>query len=300
MGQAALFSGQGSQFIGMGRSLCEIFPAADSYFVQAGELLGFDLRKICREGPLEKLTAPEVCQPALYVAGYGAFRALRTGGRLKNLRVCGGFSLGEWTALAAAGAVTFEDGLRMVALRAKYMRQAGEAVPGAMAALLGGEREAVEELCRICAVAAANYNAPGQIVISGTRDRVAIALSRASEFGVRKAVPLAVAGAYHCPLMVPASERFAEDMAALSLVKPTVPVLSNVTGHAVEDPELIRQLLVEQIISPVHWDDCLRSAWSHGAREFVECGAGNVLVGLTKKNLPEATAAASEDLLRSA
>jgi [acyl-carrier-protein] S-malonyltransferase len=284
----------------MGHVLCAHFPNAIECFARAEALLGCDLRKICWEGPLEALTTPEVCQPALYVAGYGAFLALRSSGRFGNLRVCGGFSLGEWTALAAAGSITFEDGLRMVALRAKYMRQAGEAVPGAMAALLGGERRAIEELCRICAVAVANYNAPGQIVISGARERVATALSRAAEFGVRRAVPLMVAGAYHSPLMAPARERFAKDMAALSIGAPSVPILSNVTGQAVEDPELIRHLLGKQITSPVRWEDCLQSAWSLGAREFVECGAGNVLAGLTKKNLPAATSAVADDLLRAA
>ncbi|MDR2664186.1 MAG: ACP S-malonyltransferase [Puniceicoccales bacterium] len=298
-GQAALFSGQGSQFVGMGRALCEFSSELEDCFVRARSLLGFDLQELCWNGPLEKLTAPEVCQPALYVVGYGAFCALRSAGLLENLRVCGGFSLGEWTALAAAGAVNFEEGLRMVSLRAKYMREAGEAADGTMAALLGGERGALEELCRLCGVTAANYNAPGQIVISGERDRVADALSRAATFGVRKSVPLAVAGAYHSSLMAPAAERLAKDLAAIAIGKPTVPLLSNVTGEAVEDPEIIGHLLCRQIKEPVRWESCLQTAWDLGAEEFIECGAGNVLVNLTGKNLPKARARTAEDVLRS-
>ena len=266
-------------------------------FERANELLGYDLRKICLDGPMERLTEPEICQPALYVVGYGAFRTLESLGLLEELSLCGGFSLGEWTALAAAAAVTFELGLEAVAIRASYMAEAGAKTPGAMAAIIGAEMEAVEKLCDICSVFPANVNAPDQIVIAGEVEKIREAIARAKEFGARRAIRLQVSGAYHCPLMNPAGEKFAKYISSIAIDNPRVPILSNVSGEAVSRGRAIKNLLPQQITSPVQWTKCMQTAGALKIDKFVECGAGSVLQGFVRKNLPHASAISAEDAL---
>ncbi|MDR1436406.1 MAG: ACP S-malonyltransferase [Puniceicoccales bacterium] len=295
-GLALLFSGQGSQFVGMGKDfLGAVADDGRGVFAAAEELLGYDLRSICLGGPIEKLTEPEICQPALYVVGYAAFCALRDGGLLGDLRAFAGFSLGEWTALAASGALTFCDGLRAVMLRAKCMEEAGALNPGSMAAAVGADLGRVEEFCSACSLFVANVNASDQVVVSGERHRVREAIGRAAEFGIRRIIPLRVAGAYHSPLMEPARRRFSTHLASLTIGNPSLPILSNVSGAALCDGEEIRRLLLEQITSPVRWDCCMRTAHDLGANRFVECGAGRVLLSLAKKNLPHCCACSAEE-----
>ncbi|MDR3117393.1 MAG: ACP S-malonyltransferase [Puniceicoccales bacterium] len=290
MGQAALFSGQGAQHVGMGRSYLAASDEMRVCFSQAGELLGLDLQKLCCEGPLEELTRTEVCQPALFTVGYGIFLTLERRGFWSDLRVCLGQSLGEWTALAAAGAISFAHGLSAVAWRARCMQAACDAGGGAMAALVGGDREKIFQLCEATGTVVSNYNAPDQLVLSGSEAAIAAALERVGECSVRRAIPLAVAGAYHSPAMEPARQNFIAALESLPIARPRIPVLSNVTGRAMEDPEEIRRLLAEQIVRPVRWEDCLRTAEKLGATHFYECGAGRVLVGLARKTLPGAWA----------
>jgi [acyl-carrier-protein] S-malonyltransferase len=282
----------------MGRAFMDASSTMGELFSMANTLLGYDLQSICLGGPGERLREPEVCQPALFVVGYGAFCTLRELDLIGDLRVCGGFSLGEWTALAAAEAISFEDGLLAVAARARFMAEAGEKTPGAMAAIIGADADDVERLCEACSIFKANINSPDQIVVAGEVEKIHEAIARAAEFGARRAIPLNVAGAYHCPVMKLAGERFAQHLARVQIVKPRVPVLSNVSGLAVDDEKMLRQLLIEQITSPVQWIKCLHTAEELGAKKFMECGAGRVLQGLVRKNLPEAVAISAEDLIQ--
>jgi [acyl-carrier-protein] S-malonyltransferase len=294
--QCVLFSGQGSQYVGMGRAFCVKSAIMEGYFKIANDILNFDLRTLCFDGPIEALTRTNVCQAALYVVGYGAFQALRSAGMLNEISVYGGFSLGEWTALAAASAVSFEDGLVAVVERAKLMSDACEKNPGAMASLIGGDRTNVAKLCNEVGVAISLFNSPQQIVVSGLIGNVMNAIERANEFGIKRAVLLNVAGAYHSNLMADAAEKFKEFVHALHIKKPTIPVLSNTTGQSTDDPAEIRKNIVQQIIMPVQWEDCMSSAWELGAREFYECGAGKVLCGLAKKNLSGAAVFSAEEI----
>lgn len=287
-----LFSGQGAQTIGMGKSLFDRFDAVKNSFKIANEVLGYDLSKICFEGPIEALTRTDVCQAALFVAGYSGYQALQEEGKLAELSACMGLSLGEWTALAAAGAISFEQGVEFVSKRGALMEKACEESAGAMASLIGGEREKVFELCELADVEASNFNAPDQVVISGEKAHIEKAIELASSMGFRRVIPLTVQGAYHSRLMMPAREAFALEMPKLKIRAPRVTVFSNVTGKAVHDPELIRELLIQQITAPVRWENCMQSAQKLGIQHFYECGAGKVLVGLVRKNIPEATAEA--------
>ncbi|MDR3316768.1 MAG: ACP S-malonyltransferase [Puniceicoccales bacterium] len=296
MGQAVMFSGQGAQFVGMGQALQGRSRKMWECFERAGALLGYDISRICFQGPPELLAETIICQPALFTVGWGAFLTLQEGGFLDGLTVCCGQSLGEWVALVATGIVTFEDGLHAVSQRARFMQDACEGEEGAMAAFIGGQRPRVLELCALASVTISNFNAPDQVVISGKRENVAEAITMAEKFGIRRAVALNVAGAYHCSMMATAKERFAEVVESLPMKCPCVPFISNVTGKVVEDPEEIRRLIIEQIVSPVRWEDCMKTAWELGARTFYECGAGKVLVGLCRKNLPDARAISAEEL----
>jgi [acyl-carrier-protein] S-malonyltransferase len=294
--QAALFSGQGAQRLGMGRNFLG-HRAMEDCFSQAREVLGYDLRRICCDGPEEELRRTEICQVALLTVGYGAFCVLRDFGFWKDLRLCAGLSLGEWAALAAAGVLSFLDTLRLVWQRAKLMQAACEAVDGTMLSLIGGDRRKIQKLCSECGVEISNYNAPDQVVISGKRNLVGEFQKKAGECGVRRVIPLAVAGAYHSSLMRPAQEEFARILAGVNFHQPQIPVLSNVTGRVLETAEESRKLAVAQITSPVRWDACMETAAEMGVDEFCECGAGRVLVGLAGKNCPSARALTADDAL---
>ena len=283
MPTALLFAGQGAQKVGMGRSLYEHSAAARALYDEANRVLGWDLIRVSFEGPEAELTQTRVCQPALYVHGLALLAILRERGGAADAAMALGLSLGEITALTAAGAFDFATGLRVVGERGRLMQAACEQTSGTMASIIGEERTAVAALCREFDVEVANLNCPGQIVISGERGRVGAAVAAARERGMRKVIPLNVAGAYHSRLMEPARAAFAAFLEPVAIAPPALTVFSNTTGAPVAGPAAIRAALVRQIVSPVLWEDCMRAAAAAGATEFIELGPGAVLAGLARR-----------------
>lgn len=275
-----LFSGQGAQKLGMGSDLVAAFPAAAALFAEARAALGFDLTEVMAHGPADTLTRTSYCQPALYLHGLAVLAALRD--QLPGLTVaaCAGLSLGEFTAHAAAGTFSFSDGLRLVAARGRFMDDACAATRGAMAAMIGGEEAAVRALADECDVDVANLNAPGQIVLSGSEEGIALAIAGAKARGIRLAKPLQVAGAYHSRLMRSAQDQLAAELAGTPLTAPAVPVISNVTAGPVADPSEIRRTLVAQVTGSVRWSESMQFLLSQGHTQFLELGPGGVLAGL--------------------
>lgn len=278
-----LFSGQGAQKIGMGKSFYETFPSAAALYDQANEILGWDLKKVSFEGPEEELTETRICQPALFVHGMAIFTVLKEKGHLENATAALGLSLGEVTALTAAGVFTFEEGLRVVAERGRLMQIACETTEGSMASVIGVDRDDVAELCREFDVEMANLNCPGQIVISGESEKIAAAVEAGRERGFKRIIPLKVAGAYHSRLMEPARAEFADFLKGIDFHKPELTVFTNTTGKPVESADDIREALVRQVVSPVLWEDCQRNAAATGIELFIECGPGAVLSGLARR-----------------
>lgn len=268
----------------MGKSLYENVPVARAYFDRADEALGWNLSRLCFEGPETELTQTSVCQPALFVHGCAVAAALQERGSVLEPSACLGLSLGELTALTVAQAFSFEDGLRVVAERGRLMQQACEQTDGAMASMIGGEFAKVQTLCEEHDIDIANLNCAGQIVVSGERHKVEAAVEAAQAGGgFRMVVPLKVAGAYHSRLMEPAREAFERFLAEVPVAAPKVPVFSNTTGAQVQDPDAIRAALVRQVVSSVRWEDCMRSAAALGIETFYECGPGTVLTGLARR-----------------
>jgi [acyl-carrier-protein] S-malonyltransferase len=285
MALALLFAGQGAQKVGMGKSLHAASPAARALYDEAGAVLGWDLAKVSFEGPEPELTQTKVCQPALFVHGLALLAALREAGKMPGdgPGLALGLSLGEVTAYSAAGVFDFATGLRIVAERGRLMQLACEQSTGGMAAVVGEDRAKVQELCREFGIEAANFNAPGQIIISGEKSRVDTAVAAAKERGMKKVIPLNVAGAYHSRLMEPARAAFAAFLATVPFAAPRFAVFTNTTGQAVSDPAAIKAALVRQVVSPVLWEDCMRAAATAGATEFWELGPGGVLAGLARR-----------------
>ena len=284
MSVGLLFSGQGAQKVGMGRSLYEASAGARSLYDAADSILGWPLTTYSFEGPETTLTETRVCQPALYVLGYALFSELREAGHLNKISASLGLSLGELTALAVAGSFDFETGLRVVAERGRLMQEACEQSNGTMASLIGGSRESVEALCQAYDVDLANVNCPGQIVISGERQRVLEAVEAAKASGEFKmVVPLKVAGAYHSRLMEPARQAFEDYLSGVTIQAPQCHVFSNLSGREVTDPDEIRRCLGAQVVSSVLWEDCMRNAAALGITEFFELGPGAVLAGLARR-----------------
>ena len=283
-----LCPGQGAQAVGMGKDFAEKSAVAKDTFDTANRVLGFDLASVCFNGPDERLNQTDVSQPAIYVASVASFRAARDAGKLDPAAVTAyaGLSLGEYTALHLAGVFGFEDGLRLVAARGRYMQEAAVASPSGMVAILGAPKEAVVQLCEQVArgevMVPANYNAPGQIVVSGSRAACERVL-QAAEAGGFKATALKVAGAFHSPLMQPAADRMRAELERVSFRPPQKPVYSNVTAHPHRDAASIKQLLVEQIVSPVHWEDTMVKLVGAGEARFVELAPGRTLAGLAKR-----------------
>jgi len=275
MSLAFIFAGQGAQRVGMGKSLYASSAGARALYDQANSVLGWDLAKISFEGPETALTETKVCQPALYVRELGKGVA--------DPAMAFGLSLGELTACAAAGVFDFATGLRIVAERGKLMQEACERSTGTMAAIVGEDRDKVRGLCLEFNVEAANFNAPGQIIISGEKARIESALTAARERGMKKVIPLNVAGAYHSRLMMPARDAFSAFLSGVPFVAPRFTLFTNTTGRPVADPMAIKEALVRQIVSPVLWEDCMRSAAAAGASEFWELGPGGVLAGLARR-----------------
>lgn len=283
MALALIFSGQGAQKVGMGRSLYEQSPAARARYDEANAVLSWDLARLCFEGPEAELTQTKVCQPALFVHGLALLDVLREQGKLPAVQFAFGLSLGEVTACTAAGVFDFATGLRVVAERGRLMQLACEQTSGAMAAIMGEERAKVYELCAEFDIEAANFNAPGQIIVSGEKTKVAAAVAAAKDRGIKKVIPLNVAGAYHSRLMEPARAAFATYLDAVPFAAPQLTLLTNTTGRTVAEPAAIKAALVQQVVSSVLWEDCMRAAAAAGVTEFWELGPGGVLAGLARR-----------------
>jgi len=283
MSRALLFAGQGAQKVGMGQSLCAGSAGARALYAEANQVLGWDLTRICFEGPDAELTQTRVCQPALFVHGMALHRILQEQDKLGDVVYALGLSLGEITALTAAGVFDFATGLRVVAERGRLMQLACEQSSGTMASIIGEERGKVDELCREFGVEMANLNCPGQIVISGEKTRINAAVAAGRDRGMRKVIPLNVAGAYHSRLMEPARAAFAAFLEGVPFNRPALTVFTNTTGRVVAEPGDIRAALVKQVVSPVLWEDCMRSAAAAGATQFWELGPGAVLAGLARR-----------------
>ncbi len=288
MSLALLFPGQGSQFVGVGRDLAEAFPVAADTFREADEVLGLPLSRLMWEGPEKELVLTQNAQPAILVHSVAALRIGEE--HLEAPALAAGHSLGEFSAHVAAGTLNFADALQAVRRRGELMYEAGTRRPGTMAALLGLDDDAAEDLCRGVSrgpdsvVVPANLNSTGQVVISGDVDAVERAQQAAPEAGARRVVPLNVSGAFHSPLMAPAQEGLQAFLDHVEMRDPRFPVISNVTAGAVETAVDARELLVRQLTSPVRWSASVTTMLERGVTEFVEFGPGSVLTGLNRRN----------------
>jgi [acyl-carrier-protein] S-malonyltransferase len=287
---AFLFPGQGAQSVGMGRVLVESLPQCREIFERANGILGYDLLAVCLEGPAEKLDSTVYSQPALFVTSMAAVEWLRANKPVvfDGCTAAAGLSLGEYTALVFAGVLSFEDGLAVVQERGRAMQGAADAVSSGMLSILGLDAEKIEQLCEDAraegeVLQIANYLCPGNIVVSGHKSACSRVAGLAEQAGAMKTIPLAVAGAFHTPLMQPAVERLQKALAGVAMHKPRLPVISNVDAEAHDDVEQIRELLVKQVVAPVRWEDSLRKMLSHGHGPFWEVGPGRVLRGLLKR-----------------
>jgi [acyl-carrier-protein] S-malonyltransferase len=274
---ALLFAGQGAQVVGMGKDLAERYPLAKEIFDRANHALGYDLTSICFAGPESELTKTENTQPGIYLVSWVAFQLLKAQATHFNFQATAGLSLGEFTALAAAGVFSFEDGLRVVRMRGRYMQEACEATKGSMAAIIGLDETAVRKICAETGVELANLNCPGQIVISGEAEKI----NRACDLA--KSKRLAVAGAYHSKLMESAQPKLRAELAAIPIHLPSVPVMSNVTARPHGTPGEIHNRLVEQVTSSVRWEESIRYLLGQGFKRFVELGPGTALSGFMKR-----------------
>jgi len=279
--RAYIFPGQGSQFIGMGRDLCTNHTKAKALFEEANQILGFSITDIMFEGTDEMLQRTDIAQPAIFI--HSTILAAITPDFQPNM--VAGHSLGEFSALVASQIISFEDGLKLVIARASAMQKACEKNPGTMAAILGLSDELVARTCKSIdeIVAPANYNSPGQLVISGTLRGVALACEALQNTGAKKIVPLKVGGAFHSPLMQPAKEELAIAISKVPFKKGICPIYQNVTALPASEPEKIKEQLLQQLTSPILWTQTIQRMVSDGVTDFIECGPGKVLQGLVKK-----------------
>lgn len=287
---AFLFPGQGAQSVGMGQALAAELPEAAELFERARAILGYDLRAVCAEGPAERLNSTVFSQPALFVCSLAAVAKLRHDSpeTVERAHAAAGLSLGEYTALVFAGAMSFEDALRVVQCRGEAMQAAADLVPSGMVSVLGLEESFVESLCAESCLEGevlriANYLCPGNLVVSGHQTACQRLASRATEAGAMKVIPLAVAGAFHTSLMEPAVERLRAVLAQTPVSPPRLPVISNVDCKSHVDPAELRELLVQQVVSPVRWEASMRQMLADGFQTFYELGPGKVLKGLLKR-----------------
>jgi len=294
---AILFAGQGAQVVGMGKDLAEKYPSARAWFDRANAALGYDLAGICFHGPESELTKTENAQPGIFLVSWVCFELLKEQVGVQALAcsppgtpmresqfkfdAAAGLSLGEFTALTAAGAMSFEDGLRLVRQRGKFMQEACDLTQGGMAAVIGLDEAPTREVCVEAGVVLANLNCPGQLVISGEREKIAKACELAKAKGARKAIPLTVAGAYHSPLMASAQSKLREELAKVKFSAPAVPVISNVTAQAHGADVSAR--LVEQVCASVRWEESMRALLALGYTRFIELGPGTALSGFMKR-----------------
>lgn len=299
---AFVFPGQGSQAVGMGKDIAEAYPVARDTFAEADDLLGYAISEIMWNGPDEKLASTDITQPAMYINSMATLRVIREALPDQHPAYYAGHSLGEFTALTAADALTFDDGLRLVRERGKLMAAAGEQQPGGMAAILGMQTDEVEAVLAAVAtetdqpLVIANDNCPGQVVISGDQAAVALGVEKAKAAGAKRAIPLNVSVATHSPLMQPASERFRELLQNTTFHEPTVPVIANVDATPLQTVNAIRAELDAQLTSTVRWQQSIAVMIEAGIDTFVEIGSNNVLTGLLRRIDRSKTGVALRDL----
>ncbi len=283
MSNLCMFAGQGAQVPGMGRDFAEADAELMALFDAANGVLGFDLKKICFEGPAEELTKSNICQPAIFVTSYAGYLALQKK-CAPTFSCAAGLSLGEWGALCAAGVLDFDATLKVLEARGRFMQEACEATPSGMIAIVGATPEQLSALCEKTGCTVANINSAAQQVLSGSKEAVAQAAVVAKELGIKRAMPLATAGAFHSPFMAPAREKLAPVLDTVTFHAPKFPVLSNVTGqpHS-NDPEVIKATMLEQVTGTTNWAADVATAQAMGCTTFVEFGPGKVLSGLVKK-----------------
>jgi [acyl-carrier-protein] S-malonyltransferase len=286
MKYAQVFPGQGSQFVGMGKDLFDQYEEAKKYFLQANKILDFKITEIMFEGNQKELTETNIAQPAIFIHSIIKSRLVRKKGERIGVA---GHSLGEFSALVASNSISFEDGLKLVRVRANEMKKACEMNPGIMAAVIGLENKIVENCCMKIKeiVVPANYNCPGQIVVSGEKKAIKNVSKILSENGARKVIELNVGGAFHSPLMLPAKKVLEKYIKKIEFKKPSCPIYQNSVGKGVSNVEEIRKNLVDQLISPVLWTQSISQMINDGIKNFVEVGPGKVLQGLIKKINPD-------------
>jgi [acyl-carrier-protein] S-malonyltransferase len=280
---AVVFAGQGAQFAGMGKDIAEAYPDCKVLFEKADEILGHKLSKICFEGPIEELTKSSNCQPAIFVTSMACWKALCTKAGEIKVKGTAGLSLGEWTALHMAGALTFEDTLRILEVRGRFMQEACEEKKGGMVSVIGLPVEKLKQICSSTGVEIANLNTLEQTVLSGEQRAIENAEKLAKESGAKKTVMLNVAGAFHSSLMVSAATKLREFLAKVEIKAPQVPVVANVTGMPHTGTDEIRRDMVRQVTSPVQWVSCVNWFKKNGVSAYYECGPGKVLSGLIKR-----------------
>lgn len=283
MSDCCVFAGQGAQVPGMGRDFAEADATAMELFDKANAVLGFDLKTVCFEGPAEALTKSNVCQPAIFVTSYAAYLALQKR-RATPFAAAAGLSLGEWGALCAAGVLDFDATLTVLEARGRFMQEACEATPSGMIAIVGASPAQLDELCAKTGCTPANINSAAQVVLSGDKAQIAAAAATAKELGIKRAIPLATAGAFHSKFMQPAREKLAPVLDGITFHAPKIPVISNVTGRVhSSDPAEIKDVMLRQVTETTRWADDIAAAKVLGCTRFIEFGPGKVLSGLIKK-----------------
>ncbi len=293
MKTAFVFPGQGAQFVGMGRELAANYKEADEIFRRANEVLGFDIEKLCFEGPEEELRKTEITQPSILTVSIAALKVLENQGIFPD--IVAGLSLGEYSALVSAGVISFEDALPLVQKRGRFMQEAVPEGRGAMAAIIGLDKSKINKICKKGVVEVSNFNCPNQIVIAGEVKAVKSAMTAAKELGARSTVELNVSAPFHTSLLEPAGEKLFFELNKIPFNAPKIPFISNVTGDYVSDPEEIKTYLKKQVSSPVLWEDTVRRMIRDGVKLFIEVGLGKTLSSFIKKIDKKSTVVHIED-----